>query len=232
MRRAAAEIAVTLTTVFTILLLGGALSAPQAQEPSRDTATVHSAPLARDDAERKVLAVLEDLDKKREGMMNVPLEDGRLLRLLTEATGAKNVVEIGSSNGYSGIWFGLALRSTGGKLTTFELSPERASLARQNFQRAGVDGLITLVQGDAHQQVAMLKEPIDLLFLDADKSGYIDYLTKLLPLVRPGGLIVAHNMVRPAPDPRFIEAFTTNPALETLFLNMHAAGIGVSLKKR
>jgi hypothetical protein len=62
---------------------------------------------------------LDDLDKnERKGMMNVPLEDGRLLRLLTESIGAKRVVEIGTSNGYSGIWFCLALRKTGGHLVT------------------------------------------------------------------------------------------------------------------
>ena len=70
-----------------------------------------------------------------------------------------------------------------------------------------------------------------LLFLDADKSGYIDYLDKLLPLVRPGGLIVAHNMVHPPPDPAYIEAVTTNADLETVFLHMDGAGIGVTLKK-
>jgi predicted O-methyltransferase YrrM len=70
------------------------------------------------------------------------------------------------------------------------------------------------------------------LFLDADKSGYLDYLEKLLPLVRQGGLILSHNMVRPAPDPAFVEAITTNPDLETIFLNMDAAGVGVTLKKR
>jgi predicted O-methyltransferase YrrM len=71
-----------------------------------------------------------------------------------------------------------------------------------------------------------------MLFLDADKEGYLDYLNKLLPKVRPGGLIVAHNMRQPAPYPDFVKAYTGNPDLETLFLNMHAAGIGVALKKR
>ena len=62
-------------------------------------------------------------------------------------------------------------------------------MARDNFQKAGVDGLVTQVLGDAHKEVARLKDPIDLLFIDADKQGYLDYFTKLLPLVRSGGLI-------------------------------------------
>jgi predicted O-methyltransferase YrrM len=190
-------------------------------------------PLARDDSEQKILTVLDDLDKnQRRGMMNVPLGDARLLRLLTEFGNARHVVELGTSNGYSGIWFCLALRKTGGQLTTFDISPERLKLARQNFQRAGVDRLVTVVEGDAHQNVGRPKGPIDLAFIDADKEGYLDYLKKLRPLVRPGGLIVAHNMARPRPDPRYVEAVTTDKGLDTIFLNMDAAGVGLSLKKR
>ena len=92
--------------------------------------------------------------------------------------------------------------------------------------------MVTVVEGDAHAEVKKLKEPIDLLFLDADKEGYVIYLKRLLPLVRPGGLIVGHNMVRPPPDPRYIEAITTNPDLETIFLLMDGAGVSVTLKKR
>jgi tRNA A58 N-methylase Trm61 len=68
-------------------------------------------------------------------MMNVPSEGGRFLRLLAEAIGAKNIVEIGTSNGYSGIWQCLALKATGGKLTTFEIDAQRAALARENFKK-------------------------------------------------------------------------------------------------
>ncbi|MBV9124421.1 MAG: O-methyltransferase [Planctomycetes bacterium] len=190
-------------------------------------------PQAKDDSEEKILAVLDDLDQnQRPGMWNVPREDGRLLRLLTEFGNARHVVELGTSKGYSGLWFCLALRKTGGNLTTFDISPERLKLARQNFHRAGVEGLVTIIEGDAHENVTRLKGPIDLAFIDADKEGYLDYLKKVQPLVRPGGLIVAHNMARPSPDPRYVEAVTTDKDLDTVFLNMDAAGIGLSLKKR
>lgn len=192
-----------------------------------------SQPQAKDDAEKKILEVLDDMDEnQRRGNMNVPEEDGRLLRLLAESIGAKNVVEIGTSTGYSGIWLCLALRKTGGKLITHDIDPGRAATARENFKRAGVEDLVTLVLGDAHEEVKNLKGPIDLLFLDADKEGYIDYLEKLLPLVRPGGLIVAHNMTVRQADPNFVKAITTNPDLETLFLHMQGAGVAVTLKKR
>jgi predicted O-methyltransferase YrrM len=140
-------------------------------------------------------------------------------------------VEIGTSNGYSALWICLGLQATGGKLITHEIDPENASLAKANFRRAGVEHMVTVVLGDAHETVTRLKEPIDLLFIDADKPGYLDYLNKLLPLVRPGGLILADNMSQPTPSPDFIKAITNNPNLETIFLNMQSTGISLTLKK-
>jgi predicted O-methyltransferase YrrM len=200
-----------------------------------DISSTEYPPLSKSEMEKKILSVLDDMDKnQRRGMMNVPITDGRLLRLLTETIGAKHVVEIGTSNGYSGIWFCLALRKTGGKLTTYEIDARRASLARENFKRAGVDKLVTLIEGDAHEEVTKLKEPIDLVFIDADKEGYTDYLKKLLPLVRPGGLIVAHNISMRggrAGIADYVKAVTTNPDLETIFYEQ-GGGVSVTLKKR
>jgi caffeoyl-CoA O-methyltransferase len=184
--------------------------------------------------EQRILNVLEEmLHDQYSAMLSVPPEDGRVLRLLAEATGARHVVEIGTSNGYASIWFCLALRTTGGKLTTYEIDAHRASLARENFKRAGVDKLVTLIEGDAHEKVTMLEEPIDIVFIDADKDGYLDYLNKLLPLVRPGGLILAHNTTDVASQMQdYLEAITTNPELETIFRHEQTTGIGVTLKKR
>jgi len=184
--------------------------------------------LAKSDAEKKVLAALDQAQKDGELFSNVSVSDGRLLRVLAENAGAKNAVEIGTSTGLSGMWLSMALRVTGGKLTTFEYDRGRAATARGNFKEAGVDHLVTVVEGDAHQTISRLKEPIDVLFIDADKEGYLDYLQKLLPLVRPGGLILAHN-VDTAQD--YVRAVTTNPELETVFAG-DGGGLGITLKKR
>ena len=206
---------------------------PGGHGPGDRSGIFSSSPLPKSDREKSVLAVLEDMNRtQRRGSMSVPMDDGRILRVLTEATGAKNVVEIGTSVGYSAIWFCLALETTGGKLTTFEIDEGRAAQARDNFKRADVEKLVTLVQGDAHAEVKRLKDPIDILFLDADKEGYLDYLNKLLPLVKPGGLIIAHNMNTGLADPNYVKAITSNPELETLFLNLERSGIGVTMKKR
>ena len=194
-------------------------------------ASFESSPQPKDDAEKKILQALKEIRQEQGRMMNVPETDGRLLRLLAEAVGAKKVVEIGTSNGISAIWLAAALRKTGGKLITHEIDAETAALARKNFARAGVADIVTVVQGDAHQTVSQLEGPIDLVFIDADKQGYLDYLKKLLPLVRPGGLVLAHNMSPRMADPEFVKAVTTDPDIETLFYTQ-GAGMGVTLKKR
>ncbi|MBI3698701.1 MAG: class I SAM-dependent methyltransferase [Acidobacteria bacterium] len=185
-------------------------------------------PLAKTETEKRILSSLDDIVKAGELYANVPAADGRLLRVLTEAVNAKNVIEIGTSTGISGLWFCLALQKTGGKLTTFELDPGRAATARAHFKNAGVDRVVTLVEGDAHQNIARLKDPIDVVFIDAEKQGYVDYLNKLLPLVRPGGLILAHN-VNMVQD--YMKVVRTNPDLETL-VYMEGGGLAVTLKKR
>jgi predicted O-methyltransferase YrrM len=205
--------------IAALLIAAACLAAPQ--RPS-------TPPLAKTDAEKKILAVLDDIVKSHHTYLSVPMQDGRALRLLAEASGAKSVVEIGTSTGYSGLWFCLALQSTGGHLTTFELDHGRATMARGHFKEAGVDNLVTIVEGDAHQNVAKLKGPVDLAFIDADKDGYVDYLNKVLPLVRPGGLILAHN-VEMVPD--YVKTVTSSPDLETIFY-MEGGGLAVTLKKR
>jgi len=185
-------------------------------------------PAARNAAERRVLTVLEEMRSGRKTFLSVGAVEGRMLRLLTEAAGAKSVVEIGTSTGYSGLWICLALQSTGGRLTTFEIDHGRAELAREHFRKAGVEQLVTVVEGDAHESVARLAAPIDVVFIDADKEGYVDYLNKLLPLVRPGGLILADNV---GMAPEYRKAVSTNPELETLYYS-DGEGLSISLKKR
>ena len=181
--------------------------------------------LAKNESEMRILRVLDDI---RVGPCTDELH-GRLLRILAESTKAKNVVEIGTGNGYSALWLCLGLKSTGGKLVTHEIDHKQVVLARANFKRAGVENLVTVVEGNAHHTVTQLKEPIDILFMDAE-GGNLDYLNQLLPLVRPGGLILADNMSN-SRQSQFIKAITTNPNLETIFLNMQSTGISLTVKK-
>ncbi len=168
-----------------------------------------------------------------QGMGNVSPEDGRLLRLLAETLGAKHVAELGTANGYSAMWFCLALRSTRGRLTTHEIDQERITLAKENFKRAGVENLVTLVEGDAHQTIQKLTGPIDLVLLDAEKEGFTDYLKKLLPLVRTGGLIVAHDSSGQAHMMEdYFHTIVEDPNLETVFVDASRWGICITRKMR
>ncbi len=185
-------------------------------------------PLAHSDAEKRILATISEVVQRGELYANVPAVDGRMLRVLAETTGAKQVLEIGTSTGLSGLWFLMALRTTGGRLTTLELDPHRAALARAHFKKAGVDSLVTLIEGDAHRNIAQVKGPLDIVFIDAEKPGYVDYLNKTLPLVRPGGLILAHNVDM---VPEYVKVVTANPALETVFY-LQGNQLAVTLKKR
>lgn len=210
-------------TVITGVLLAAALAAfCQQQAPAPNP------PLAKNAREKNILAEIDHVAKAHETYLSVPVEDGEALRLLAEAVDAKRVVEIGTSTGYSGLWFCLALQATGGHLTTFEINHRRFTEAREHFKEAGVTDLVTQIEGNAHQQLGKLKGPIDVAFIDADKEGYVDYLHKLLPLVRPGGLILAHN-VDMVPD--YVKTVTSNPDLQTIFY-MQGRGLAVTLKKR
>jgi caffeoyl-CoA O-methyltransferase len=184
--------------------------------------------MARSASEKRILGTIDSIVQAGALYANVPAADGRLLRILAETANAKNVVEIGTSTGISGLWFCLALEKTGGKLTTFEYDATRAATARKHFAQAGVEGLVTIVEGDAHQTISRLKEPIDIVFIDADKEGYVDYLNKLLPLVRPGGLLLAHNVDMIA---EYMKLVYSKPELDTVVYTT-GGGLAVTLKKR
>lgn len=205
---------------------------PTAEEVSRQFLSRHPKP--RDEAEKRIIAVMDDMfANQSQGMGNVLPEDGRLMRMLTESLEAKHVVELGTANGYSSLWFCLALRSTGGKLTTHELAPDRIALARANFKQAGVEGLLTLVEGDAHQTIKRLVGPIDVVLLDAEKEGFVDYMNKLLPIVRPGGLIIAHDSSGEAHKMHdYFEAIAAHPDLESVMVDASRWGMCITRKMK
>jgi caffeoyl-CoA O-methyltransferase len=186
-------------------------------------------PLARDEFERRAFEVLADIQQNQQ-YLNVSRDDGRMLRIFAELANTKRAIELGTSTGYSGIWIALALRRTGGRLTTFEIDRARAATAAANFKRAEVDGLIDIVVGDAHKEAGKVSGPIDFVFSDADKEGYLTYFRALAPKLRTGGLFVSDNMAIPEPDPAYIRAITSDPNYETVFFNMHRTGVAVSHK--
>jgi predicted O-methyltransferase YrrM len=124
---------------------------------------------------------------------------GKLLNVLARATNARRILEIGTLGGYSTIWLGRALPEDG-SLITLEIEAKHAAVAEANIARAGLAGKVEIRLGRAQETLARLtaekSAPFDLVFIDADKPGYSDYLDWALRLTRRGSLIVADNVVR------------------------------------
>jgi predicted O-methyltransferase YrrM len=120
-------------------------------------------------------------------------DTGRLLWIIVRATAATRILEVGTSNAFSTIWLADAARSTGGRVTTLELNPEKIARARANLAAAGLDGVVD-IQGRADETLAALPGPFDLAFLDADRPSYLTYLEMVVPKLRPGGLLIADNV--------------------------------------
>lgn len=129
----------------------------------------------------------------------VSASQGKMLMLLAQMMGARKILEVGTLAGYSTIWLARGL-SEGGKLTTLEYDAKHAEVAKKNFSRAGLDGVVNVRVGDATKTMPeLVKEgagPFDLIFLDANKDGYPIYFEWSLQLSRKGTVIVADNVVR------------------------------------
>jgi predicted O-methyltransferase YrrM len=167
-------------------------------------------------------------------------EEAAFLQFLVAAVGARSVVEIGTLGGYSGSWMARALPSDG-KLITLEVEPKHADVAREHFALAGVADKVDIRLGDAHSELRVLSSegPFDIVFIDAEKEGYLDYLDWALDNLRIGGVVAAHNAFRGGrlvaegeQDPRvaimrqFNQRLAENPdVLATIF----PAGDGMAL---
>jgi predicted O-methyltransferase YrrM len=177
----------------------------------------------------------ERLDWMREhqpGMWNVAPREGVFLHDLIVKVRAKHALEIGTSNGYSGIWIAAGLRETGGHLLTLEIHPGRAQLAQENFRAAGVENIVTLKLCDALEEIPHLQGPFDFVFIDAWKRDYVKYLHMVLPMVPAGGVIVAHNVTDLRDQLQdFIHEVQTNPQLKTSIENPGPGGFSVSYKR-
>ena len=123
-----------------------------------------------------------------------PLQ-GKMLGLLAQMSGAKRVLEVGTLGGYSTIWLARAV-GEGGSVTTLEIDPKHAEVARSNLARAGLADRVEVKVGPAIQTLPTLTGPFDFIFIDADKPSNPDYLTWALKLSRPGSVIVVDNVVR------------------------------------
>ncbi len=184
-----------------------------------DAAEGNLRPVKRDPAQLRRL--LSEMDAKGYQYWSVPRTDGEFLHLMMKATRARNVLEVGTSHGYSAIWMGLGLEETGGRLTSIEIDATRHDLARRHVSEAGLSQRVTLIKGDAHVEVTKLDGPFDFVFLDADKDGQVDYFNKLYPKkLGPGGMLVAHNAIQQANSMKdYLDMIRKHPDFDTVILS-------------
>lgn len=152
-------------------------------------------------------AVTAEHDRR---MLHITPDTGRLLALLVRLAGARDLLEIGTSDGYSTVWIGDAAEEHGGRVITVEKSPWKASLARRTLVEAELESTVTVVcEGIERFLPGLPDESADFLFLDADRAGYARYAEDLARVLRPGGLWVTDNAVSHAAElgdlMRFVE---------------------------
>ena len=180
-----------------------------------------------------VLTVLQQIKAADKDQLAVSEEDGRFLRVMVVSSGAKRALEIGAADGYSAIWIGLGLRETGGRLTTIEYDPARARGAAANIRRAGLADIVTVVGGDAFQQIPKLPGALDFVFLDAWKRDYKRFFDLVVPRLGPRGFLLAHNVVNKQTEMRdFLDAIHTDARLLTSIIKPGNEGMSVSVKIR
>ena len=128
--------------------------------------------------------------------INISASEGKVLQVLARMIGARRILEIGTLGAYSTIWLARALPPDG-KLITLEINPRFATVARRSLKRAKLLDQVEIKVGSALDLLAQLEatgeQPFDMIFIDADKEGYANYLQKAMPLLREGGLILADN---------------------------------------
>lgn len=170
---------------------------------------------------KEMQRLLKEMEAQSNRYWSVPKKDGEFLNFFIRAMRAKQALEVGTSQGYSAIWMGLALKETGGHLTTIEIERSRFELAKKNINQAGLSRLTTFILGDAHQEIPCLSGPFDFVFLDADKEGQVDYFQKLYPhKILPGGVIAVHNAIQYAkPMQDYLDLVRNHPNFDSIIVS-------------
>ena len=186
-------------------------------------------------------------ESRRAGLPQIQVSpnEAKLLQLLAEMVGARRILEVGTLGGYSAIHFGRALPEDG-TLISLEIDERHAEVARKNVERAGLSSKVEIRVGDARELLARITEnaegPFDVVFIDADKEGYPEYLGWALKLTRPGSLILGDNTIRGGSilDPRddsaratseFNERIAGDPRLSAILLPIlreHVDGLTIA----
>jgi predicted O-methyltransferase YrrM len=144
----------------------------------------------------KIQSAIDELDKlgkTRDDAWQIPREEGHLLCQIALVAHAKLIVEVGTSYGFSGLFWASALKLSGGRLHTIDVNPKKFDSSKATFASAGVGDIITNHIGDAGGIIGRISGPIDIGFVDADKPSTQKYFDLLWPKVRVGGMVITDN---------------------------------------
>jgi caffeoyl-CoA O-methyltransferase len=169
----------------------------------------------------RVRAVLARLEQEEVGPPAVPVAPatGRFLFALVAPQTDCEVLEIGAGRGYSTVWLAAGVRYLGGRVLSLERDSETASAWRENVRDAGLDNWVELIEGDALETLPAIDDVFDVVFIDAKKSEYEDYVGLARERVEPGGLIVADNVLSHQDElAAYSQARRADPGLLTVTL--------------
>lgn len=163
-------------------------------------------------------------------MRAVGPDTGQLINILARSLTRPNILEIGTSYGYSGIWLADAARATGGHVTTLELFDYKSSHAHEMALRAGLADFIDFRVGDALALIDALPGKFDFVLLDLWKDLYTPCLEAFYPKLNPGAIVVADNMIRPADEGirQYAEAVRHKPGMRSVLLPV---GTGIEISR-
>lgn len=178
----------------------------------------------------ELLALLKELEQRdteerlkglpvEQRMRNITPDVGLFLNIIVKSIKAKNILEIGTSNGYSTIWLGLAAKDNLGKVTTLEVDSRKVKLANENLSRANLTDIVSIIPGDAKETIKNFDQEFDFVFIDAEKEDYIKYFDLVFPFVKVGGVIVADNVISHAEIlNEYVEHVRANPNTQSVLI--------------
>lgn len=142
--------------------------------------------------EKQDAAFRSDKDSKGLKLWSVPRSTAEFLRFLVLVRKPKQILELGTSGGYSTMWIASAAEEYGGRVQTIEIAPLKIEMAEKNLKNAGIKN-VKIIKGDLYNLLPAWKQKIDFLFIDANKKNYLTYLKHLEPHLRDNTMIVADN---------------------------------------
>jgi predicted O-methyltransferase YrrM len=176
----------------------------------------------REEAQRwgQGASVASGRDWRDQSLLAVGPQSGRLINILASSLKTPNILELGTSYGYSGIWLAAAARASEGRLTTMELQDYKTAYARDMAEKAALASYIDFKVGDAVQMISELSFGIDFVLVDLWKDLYTPCLDAFYPKLNPGAIIVADNMLRPGGEnvQRYARAIRAKPGMTSVLL--------------